>query len=48
MLRRALFPLLHAARLTWWRWARANLTARDPCHPDLPAIVLRISELEAS
>jgi len=32
--------------LEWLRWARRELTARNPLHPDLPWIVRRISELE--
>jgi hypothetical protein len=28
------------------QWARAELTRRDPLHPDLPHIILRLNELE--
>jgi len=34
------------ASLLYLRWARRELTARDPMHADLPAIILRINELE--
>lgn len=45
-----LLRLLRAAPLALERlhlqWARAELTRRNPMHPDLPQIVLRINELE--
>jgi hypothetical protein len=41
-------PLLKQARITWWRRARAELTMKDPMHPDLPVIVRRIRELEGA
>jgi len=44
---------LHALRLLparvdleWLRLARKQLTKRNPLHPDLPEIVLRIHHLE--
>jgi hypothetical protein len=39
-------PILNLMALTWWKWARKELTARDPMHADLPSIVRRINELE--
>jgi len=47
---RFLLRIFRAAPLAFERlhlkWARAELTRRDPTHPDLPLIVLRINELE--
>jgi hypothetical protein len=40
-------PVIDQIRLAWWRWAGRELTRRNPLHPDLPAIVLRIHALEA-
>jgi hypothetical protein len=28
------------------KWARASLSKHNPLHPDLPAIVLRLAEME--
>ncbi len=39
-------PLFRLLALAWWRWARRELQRRDPCHPDIPRIVLRIAELD--
>lgn len=40
-------PVLDALALAWWRWARAELSARNPLHPDLPMVVRRCAELES-
>lgn len=40
-------PILNLMRLQWWKWARHELTKRDPMHPDLPMIVRRVNELES-
>ncbi len=34
-------------RLAWYCLARDQLTRRDPCHPDLPGIVLKINRLSS-
>lgn len=39
-------PVTRLISLAWWKWARRELTRRDPMHPDLLGIVLRINELE--
>lgn len=41
-------PLLHEARLRWWRWALAHLSTHQPLHPDLPMVLRRVSELESA
>lgn len=41
-----LAPVFRLMALTWWKWARKELTARDPMHPDLPHIIRRVNELE--
>jgi hypothetical protein len=33
------------ACLLGWKWARHDLQAKDPAHPDLPEIVLAIRRL---
>lgn len=35
-----------ALDLAWLRWARSELSATNPTHPDLPYIVRRIAYLE--
>ncbi len=45
---KSLSPVIDLAKLTWWRWAGRELQRRDPMHPDLPGIVLRIRALEAA
>jgi hypothetical protein len=39
-------PVIDLIRLTWWRWAMAELTRKDPLHRDLPMVVRRVNELE--
>ena len=39
-----LLPLYYAAALAYYRWAISEV---HPLHPDVPAIVRKISELEA-
>jgi hypothetical protein len=39
-------PIVRLISLSWWKWARAELTAKNPFHPDLPYIVRRIADLE--
>lgn len=41
-------PVLNLILLAWWKWARRELTQRDPMHPDLPGIIRRVNELEQS
>ena len=43
-----LAPVFRLIALVWWKWARAELTRRDPMHPDLPMIIRRVNELEAA
>jgi hypothetical protein len=45
---RALWPLLRPALIAWWRWALRELQQRDPSHPDIPEIVRRLRDLEAT
>lgn len=41
-------PIWRMWCLAWWRWARNELSTRDPMHPDLPMIVRKVNELEAA
>lgn len=41
-------PLSAQAELFNLRWAQRDLQSKDPCHPDLAWLVLRITHLEAS
>jgi hypothetical protein len=41
-------PVLDLWRLAYYRAARDNLQRTDPCHPDLPEIVMEINRLERS
>ncbi len=43
----SLSPVLRLISLAWWKWARRELTQRDPMHPDLPGIVMKINQLES-
>jgi hypothetical protein len=43
---RPIAPLWRAAALCWWKRALQELSHRDPHHPDLPGIVLRVRDLE--
>lgn len=40
---KSLAPLFDALALAYAKWALAEI---DPLHPDLPALVLRVHELE--
>jgi hypothetical protein len=42
---RSIKPIWDLARLYYYRWALAEI---DPQHPDVPAIVRVINELEAA
>ena len=39
--------VLRNIKLAYLRVARNQLTRRDPCHPDLPEIVLTINRLSS-
>jgi hypothetical protein len=41
-------PVIDLIRLQWWRWARAELTRKNPMHPDLPMVIRRCNEIERS
>lgn len=43
----ALQPLIREALILWWTWARHDLQLKNPAHPDLPEIVLRLRDLRA-
>lgn len=38
--------LWQLCKLRYYEAALAHLTRVDPCHPDIPGIVLKINELE--
>lgn len=39
---------IRAIRLAYYEAARNHLTRTNPCHPDLPEIVLTINELRST
>jgi hypothetical protein len=41
-------PILRLMALAWWRWARDELSKRQPLHPDLPMVMRRVAELEGA
>jgi len=44
---RLLADAIRRARLAYYRWARHDMQRRNPCHPDLPYVIRRISALES-
>jgi hypothetical protein len=48
MNRLGLRPVVDNIRLHWWKWARTELQRKNPAHPDLPGIVLKIRSLQPS
>jgi hypothetical protein len=44
---RSIKPIWDLARLYYYRWARHDLTIKNPMHPDLPEIIHAINALEA-
>lgn len=43
---RSIRPVLNLLALTWWKWARRELTSWCPMHPDLPYVIRKVHELE--
>lgn len=48
MNRLGLRSVIDNIRLHWWMWARRELQHKNPAHPDLRRIVLKISSLQPS
>lgn len=40
-------PLVREASIAFYRWARHDLQRKDPGHPDLPGIIVRLRDLRA-